>query len=308
MTRDKEAVMRRAQRGLVAALVLVGVTGTLRAQVLEKKGLSLEGARRVIAGALAEAKKRNTTGVIAVVDEGGNLIALDRIDNTFAAGATISTGKARTAVLFKRPTKVFEDIIKNGRTPMIALNDFTPLMGGIPLVVDSQIVGGVGVSGAASAQEDQELAEAGAAALSGQSSAAAEGKVNYFASKDVAAAFGKGAVLLDGGEGRNYMVHASRREKPGVGELHTLDTDVIYVLGGSATFVTGGTLVEPKTVEPNEVRGTAIAGGDTRQLVKGDVITVPNGTPHWFKDVKGPFTYYVVKVRADVGGTTWASR
>jgi glc operon protein GlcG len=301
--------MRQAQRGLLAALVLVGVTGTLQAQVADKKGLTLDGARRVIAGALAEAKKRNTTGVIAVVDEGGNLMALDRIDNTFAAGATISTGKARTAVLFKRPTKVFEDIIKNGRTPMIALNDFTPLMGGIPLVVDSQIVGGIGVSGAASAQEDQELAEAGAAALTNpRSASAAEGKVNYFASKDVVAAFGKGAVLLDGSDGRNYMVHASRREKPGMGEVHTLDTDVIYVLGGSATFVTGGTLVDGKMVEPNEIRGASIDGGETRQLVKGDVITVPNGVPHWFKEVKGPFTYYVVKVRADLGGTTWASR
>jgi glc operon protein GlcG len=300
--------MRRAQCGMLAALVLVGVTGTLQAQVADKKGLTLEGARRVIAGALAEAKKRTTTGVIAVVDEGGNLIALDRIDNTFAAGATISAGKARTAVLFKRPTKVFEDLIKNGRTPMIALDDFTPLMGGYPIVVDGQIVGGVGVSGAASAQEDDELAMAGLAAIAGPTSAAADAKVSYFASKDVVAAFGKGAVLLDGSEGRNYMVHASRRENAGMAEVHTLDTDVIYVLGGSATFVTGGTVVEGKTVEPNEIRGSSIGGGATRQLVKGDVITVPNGTPHWFKEVKGPLTYYVVKVRADLGGTTWASR
>ena len=80
--------MRQAHCGLLAALVLVGVTGTLQAQVAERKGLTLEGARRVISGALAEAKKRNTTGVVAVVDEGGNLMALDRIDNTFAAGAT----------------------------------------------------------------------------------------------------------------------------------------------------------------------------------------------------------------------------
>src|SRR6266545_2843251 len=80
------------------------------------------------------------------------------------AGANISIGKARTAVLFKRPTKVFEDIIKNGRTAMVALPDslFTPLQGGIPIVVDGQIVGGVGVSGASSAQQDEELAIAGA--------------------------------------------------------------------------------------------------------------------------------------------------
>ena len=156
--------MRSTQRYLLAtlAVMLPATASALQAQVAEKKGLTLDGARRVIAAAIGEAKKRNTTGVIAVVDEGGNTIALERLDNTFAAGANISIGKARTAVLFKRPTKVFEDIIRNGRTPMVALDDFTPLQGGVPIVVDGQVVGGVGVSGAASAQEDEELAIAGA--------------------------------------------------------------------------------------------------------------------------------------------------
>jgi glc operon protein GlcG len=112
----------------------------------------------------------------------------------------------------------------------------------------------------------------------------------------VAAAFAKGAVLLDGSS-RNYMIHASRREKAGLGEVHTLDTDIIYVQEGSATFVTGGTLEDAKTIEPNEIRGASIQGGDTREITKGDVIVVPDNTPHWFKDVKAPFTYYVVKVR-----------
>ena len=149
--------MRSARLVLLAALALPGLGRSAQAQVAEHKGLTLEGAQRVIGGTLAEARKRNTTGVVAVVDEGGNLMALDRIDGTFAAGARISTGKARTAVLFKKPTKFFEDLIKNGRTPMIALEDFTPLMGGNPIVVDGQVVGAVGVSGAASAQEDDEL-------------------------------------------------------------------------------------------------------------------------------------------------------
>ena len=97
-------------------------------------------------------------------------MALERLDGTFAAGANISIGKARTAVLFKRPTKAFEDTIKNGRTAMVALPDafFTPLQGGIPIVIDGQIVGGVGVSGAASAQQDEELAIAGANAVAGE--------------------------------------------------------------------------------------------------------------------------------------------
>jgi glc operon protein GlcG len=301
--------MRSTQRYLLAAfaVMLPAHASTLHAQVADKKGLTLDGARRVIAAAIGEARKRNTTGVIAVVDEGGNTIALERLDNTFAAGANISIGKARTAVLFQRPTKVFEDIIRNGRTPMVALSDFTPLQGGVPIVVDGQVVGGVGVSGAASAQEDEDLAIAGANGVTASGVTSASAPVEFFAGKDVAAAFAEGGVLLDG-TGRNYMVHASRRDKAGQAELHELDTDVIYVLGGSATLVTGGTVVGGKMTEPREIRGTSIDGGDTRVIRKGDVITVPNGTPHWFKEVNGPLTYYVVKVRADGGGTTWAAR
>jgi glc operon protein GlcG len=136
-------------RYVVSALALSVVAGSAQAQVMEKKTLTLEGAKRVMAAAMAEIKRLNTTGVVAVVDDGGNLINLERADNTFAAGANISVGKARTAVLFKRPTRAFEEIIKNGRTAMVALNDFTPLQGGIPILIDGQVVGGIGVSGAA---------------------------------------------------------------------------------------------------------------------------------------------------------------
>jgi glc operon protein GlcG len=149
-----------------AALILAASSGAF-AQVAQKKVLTLEGARRVIAAAQAEARKNNATGVVAVVDDGGNLIALERLDGTFAAGANISIGKARTAVLFKKPTKFFEDVIKNGRTAMVSVKYFTPLQGGIPIFSDGQVVGGVGVSGASSAQQDEELALAGAAAIGG---------------------------------------------------------------------------------------------------------------------------------------------
>ena len=74
-------------------------------------------------------------------------------------------------------------------------------------------------------------------------------------------------------------------------------TDIVYVLEGTATFVTGGTAVDPKTIALNEIRGSAIEGGESRKLVKGDVIVVPHGVPHWFKEVSSPFNYYVVKVR-----------
>src|ERR1041384_4950036 len=196
------------------AIILVSViTVTTQAQLVERKSLSIDGAHKVIAGAVAYAKKVNAPGgVIAVVDEGGNLMALERLDGTFAAGANISIGKARTAALFKKPTKFFEDIIKNGRTSMVALNDFTPLQGGVPIIVGGQLVGAVGVSGAATAAQDEELATAGANAFnSSQTSEAAP--VRFFPAKEVDDAFAKGAVLLDGRDG-NYMVHASRREKP----------------------------------------------------------------------------------------------
>ena len=150
---------------LSLATLILGAAG--QAQVAQKKTLTLEGARTVILAAEAEAKKNNAGGVIAVVDDGGNLIAMARIDGTFAAGANVSIGKARTAVLFQKPTKVFEDIIAKGRTAMVALPDFTPLQGGVPIVIDGQVVGGVGVSGAKSAQQDEEFAMAGANAVQG---------------------------------------------------------------------------------------------------------------------------------------------
>jgi glc operon protein GlcG len=287
---------------LAITLLLLGIAATTQAQLVERKTLSLDGAHKVIAGAVAYAKKVNAPGgVIAVVDDGGNLMALERLDGTFAAGANISIGKARTAVLFKRPTKAFEDIIKNGRTAMVALPDayFTPLQGGIPITIDGQIVGGVGVSGAASAAQDEELAMAGAGVFTAADTKPADtqtSKVLFFDATQVSTSFSKGAVLLDG-TNRNYMVHTSRREKPGLAEIHTLDTDIIYVVEGNATFVTGGAAVEPKETAPNEIRGSRIEGGETRQLSKGDVIIVPNNTPHWFKEVSGTFLYYTIKVR-----------
>src|SRR5437016_7744410 len=155
---------------ILTVAALIGIATATQAHIIEKESLNLDGAKKAIAAAVAYAKKNNAPGgVIAVVDEGGNLMALERLDGTFAAGANISIGKARTAVLFKRPTKAFEDIIKNGRTAMIALPDayFTPLQGGVPITIDGQIVGGVGVSGAASAQQDEDLAMAGAGTFSG---------------------------------------------------------------------------------------------------------------------------------------------
>jgi len=291
--------MRIAQCGLLIAALLAVANG----QTAEKKTLTLQGAEQVIAAAKNEATKLHAPGgVIAVVDDGGNLMALERLDGTFSAGANISIGKAKTAVMFKKPTRFFEELINSngkGRTVMTALENFTPLIGGIPIMVDNQIVGGVGVSGASSADQDEQLAIAGSKAFESTTNAGNDPApaVSYWAKSKVEEAFAKGAILFDGSDGRNYMVPASRREKPGQAEIHTKDADVIYVLQGSATFVTGGKAVDAKTTAPDELRGSSIRNGETREIAKGDVVIVPHGVPHQFLTVTDPFLYYVVKVR-----------
>jgi len=292
---------------LLALLAATSITAPARAQIIEKKSLNLDGAKKAIAAAVDYARKNNAPGgVIAVVDEGGNLMALERLDGTFAMGATISIGKARTAVLFKKPTRFFEELINKGRTAMTAVDGFTPLIGGIPIVIDGQVVGGIGVSGAASANQDEELALAGAAAVAGRAEAGA-GQSNqsgatplattatFIDAKSVAAAFAKGMPLL---ETAGYKVHASRRVEPGQAEIHTLDTDVIYVVEGSATLVTGGKAIDAREIAPNEIRGSKIEGGEEHQISKGQVIVIPNGVPHQFTTVTGELHYFVCKPTA----------
>jgi len=162
--------------------------------------------------------------------------------------------------------------------------------GGVPIVVDDQIVGAVGVSGAASAQQDEELAMAGARAFE-----SGPPPVSYFPKEAVKAGFAKGIVLFD--QSDKYMVHTSRREQPGMAEIHTKDADIVYVLDGTAALITGGTPIGVKPIGNDELRGERIDGGEVRQLAKGDVIIVPAGVPHWFKEVTNPFLYYVVKAR-----------
>ena len=297
------SIQRYAIRSIALAAAAFCIAGIAGAQTADKKTLTLQGAERVIAAAKAEAQKLQAPGgVIAVVDDGGNLMALERLDGTFSAGASISIGKAKTAVMFKKPTRFFEELINSsgkGRTVMTALENFTPLIGGIPITVDGQIVGGVGVSGAASADQDEQLAIAGSKAFdtSDMSVSGDAPAVSYWEKSKVDEAFSKGSVLFDGSDGRNYMVHASRREKPGQAEIHTKDADVIYVLQGTATFVTGGEAVDGKTIAPDEIRGSSIKNGETRKIDKGDVVIVPHGVPHQFLEVTNPFLYYVVKVR-----------
>jgi glc operon protein GlcG len=297
--------MKIFSRAVIAAMLALAVSG--HAQIIEKKSLNLDGAKKAIAAAVDFAKRNNAPGgVIAVVDEGGNLMALERLDGTFAMGATISIGKARTAVLFKKPTRFFEELINKGRTAMTAVDGFTPLIGGIPIIIDGQVVGGVGVSGAASANQDEELALAGANVLMADQATSSERAgsrvpttamqaATFIDPKSVSAAFAKGTPLL---ETAGYKVHASRRVEPGQAEIHTLDTDVIYLVDGSATLVTGGKAIDAKEIAPNEIRGTKIEGGQEHQITKGEVIIIPNGVPHQFTAVTGELHYFVCKPTA----------
>ncbi len=149
---------------LLAVLVAVVPAVRVGAQVTDRKILTLEGARKAAAAAEAEAKRRGLPVVITVVDEAGELLYLERLDNAQIGSIRVGIGKARTAAHFRRPTKFFEDQIKSGRIVTLALADFTPLEGGVPILVGGTFVGAIGVSGD-SPQVDAEIAMAGAAAI-----------------------------------------------------------------------------------------------------------------------------------------------
>jgi glc operon protein GlcG len=156
-------------------------------------------------------------------------------------------------------------------------------------MIGDTVVGAIGVSGAASAQQDDDIAQAAADAFV---AGGAPAEVGYWSRNAVEKAFAKGMPIH---ETSDYKVHASRRDGPGEAEVHVTETDIFYVLEGSARFVTGGELVEPREVGPNELRSAGIEGGSARELKAGDLIIIPKGVPHWFESVPGPFTYYVVK-------------
>jgi glc operon protein GlcG len=139
--------------------------------VAEQRTLSLAGARAVADAAAAEARKRNAGGAIAVVDTGGHLLFLERLDNTFPAAATVAAEKARTAATFRRPTRDFENAIAKGRASLLGVSVMTPLQGGVPIAIDGQVLGAVGVSGASSAQEDDDIATVAAQAFSSPATA-----------------------------------------------------------------------------------------------------------------------------------------
>jgi glc operon protein GlcG len=160
--------MKRIER-LIVWLLACAALGAGAAAAASKPALSSGEAKRVAAAAVAEAKRVGAPGgAIAVVDDGGHLLYLERLDGTFPAASAVAAEKARTAAVFRKETADFENAVNGGRVAFLGNHAATPLQGGVPLRIDGQVVGAIGVSGAASAQQDTELATAGAAALAAQ--------------------------------------------------------------------------------------------------------------------------------------------
>ncbi|MBV8841286.1 MAG: heme-binding protein [Bryobacterales bacterium] len=148
-------------------LVLAALSATFmaNAQLATKKALTLEAAKQIAASAEAEAKKNNWTMVISVVDDGGHLLYLERMDGTQIGSVEVAQEKAATAVRFKRPTKALEDTVAGGRQVMLRLPGATPIEGGLPIMAGNELIGAIGVSGGTSPQDGQ-VAAAGLSAVS----------------------------------------------------------------------------------------------------------------------------------------------
>jgi glc operon protein GlcG len=248
--------------------------------------LTYEGARLAAEAVGAEAARRGVSPVVSAVDAGGALMYLVRPDAAQVASVEVTTDKARTAAIYRRPSKDFEDQASGGRPSALHLARAVPLQGGIPITYQGEVIGAIGVSGATSADEDQELAILGAAAAE-QAAASSNGHGNgatFISSEMLKEKFEEGGLILDT---QGYKIDAGRRVAPGAPELHEHEVDVMQVVEGSATVVTGG-----------EIRGDHIEGGEARRLSEGDVLAIPSRVPHQFTEVSDPFLYFVVKVEA----------
>ena len=236
--------------------------------------LTYTGAKMVAEVVAHEAERRRVSPVAAVVDASGELLYLWRPDGAQVASVGVATDKARTAALFRRPSKDFEDQASGGRPSALHLAGAVPLQGGMPIFHDGEIVGAVGVSGASSAPEDQELSALGAGAA--EEAAVGLPTATRLSAADVATTFADGGLLMNTSR---FQLDAGRRTGPGKVECHDSVTDIMRVVEGGATVVTG-------------------SNGDrmTHELEPGDVLVIPDGVPHQFTFTSDPFLYFVVKV------------
>jgi len=245
-----------------------------RFSTVEVPALTYEGARLAAEAAGAAATARGVAPVVTVVDDAGALVYLWRPDRAQPASVGVATDKARTAAIYRRPSRDFEEQASNGRPSALHLARAVPLQGGIPIAHDGRVIGAIGVSGASSADEDHELAAIGMAAAE----AAAEApppRATLFRAAEIRDRFTTGGLLA---QARGYALDAGRRTGPGEVELHERVTDVMHVVQGTATVVTRG------------------EGGEAHDVGPGDVLVIPAGVPHEFTGASDPFLYLVVKV------------
>jgi len=290
---------------------VIGAIGTSGETPDQDESVSLAGAQapfsvtdvpaltRTVAQAAAEAAaavatERAVWPVVAVVDAGGELMYLWRPDSAQVASVQVAADKARTAALYRRPSKDFEDQAAHGRPSALHLARAVPLQGGMPIVHGGHVVGAVGVSGASSAAEDQELSMLAAETASVAPREGGGKAATYFPAESVGARFATGGLLYDT---PGYKIDAGRRTAPGEVEYHEHVADVMHVVSGTATVVTGGQMIAPYTVSPGEMRAAVLEGGTRHELGVGDVLVVPPGVPHHFAAVSDPFLYLVAKVQ-----------
>jgi glc operon protein GlcG len=158
------SIRARLTAAVTLVVIALGAYAGASAQLAEKKALTLEAAKKMATAAHAEAVKNNWRMVIAVVDEGGHLLYLERMDETQTGSIRVAIQKARSAAAFKRPTKVFEDAVAGGRNAILGLSGATPIEGGVPIMVDGKLIGAIGASGG-TAPQDGQVAKAGVDAL-----------------------------------------------------------------------------------------------------------------------------------------------
>src|SRR5262245_39627200 len=152
--------------GVMIAIMTVANLPTAAADLATKRSLTLDVARQIAAAAEKHARENKWNVCIAIVDDGGHLIYFQRMDGTQYASVVVSQKKAQTAIGFKRPSKTFEDGVAGGRNALLALPGAVTLEGGLPLTVDGDIIGAIGISGV-TAQQDGMIAQAGADSLAG---------------------------------------------------------------------------------------------------------------------------------------------
>lgn len=260
--------------------------------------LTQDGARVVADAVAAEAGRRAVFPVAAVVDAGGELLYLWRSDGAQVASVGVAADKARTAAIYRRPSKEFEDQASHGRPSALHLARAVPLQGGMPVIYDGQIVGALGVSGASSADEDHALAEIGAQALTATAErpeADQGGRALFIARKALDEKFRTGGLLL---KERRFKLDAGRRIAAGEVEYHEHVIDVMYIVRGEATLVSGGEMLASRIVGDGELRARATRNGKRQKVGAGDVVSIPNAVPHQFVQVSDPFLYLVVKIEA----------